>query len=388
MAVETVDALVVGAGVVGLAVARALAQAGREVVVVEAEAGIGRGVSSRSSEVIHGGLYYPTGSLKARLCVRGRALLYAYCAERGVAHRRCGKLVVATDEAQLGALRALHAQALANGVHDIAWLDGAAIRALEPALHACAALHSPSSGIVDSHALMLALQGDAQAAGAQLAFGSRVLGGRVVAGGIELDVDAGEAAPMRLRARSLVNSAGLGATALAARLLGTPPATVPRAYRCKGSYFALAGRAPFARLIYPLHDAAGLGVHLTLDLAGQARFGPDTEWLADDAPDDLRVDPARRAVFEQAIRRYWPALPEGALLPAYAGVRPKIAGPGEPASDFVIAGPAVHGVAGLVHLYGIESPGLTACLAIAEEVLARLAGASAAPSHRESRPPA
>jgi L-2-hydroxyglutarate oxidase LhgO len=377
--VESVDALVVGAGVVGLAVARALAQRGREVVVVEAEAGIGRGVSARSSEVVHGGLYYPSGSLKARLCVRGRQLLYAYCAARGVAHRRCGKLVVATDEAQLGALRALQAQALANGVDDLVWLDGAAARALEPELHACAALHSPSSGIVDSHALMLALQADAQAAGAQLAFGSRVRGGRVVAGGIEVEVDAGEAAALRLRARSLVNSAGLGAPALAARIAGVPAATLPRAHRCKGSYFALTGRAPFARLIYPLHDAAGLGVHLTLDLGGQARFGPDTEWLADDAPEDLRVDPARAAAFEAAVRRYWPGLPAAALVPAYAGVRPKIAGPGEPAADFLIAGPAEHGVPGLVQLLGIESPGLTACLAIAETVLARLDGAPVAP---------
>jgi len=377
--VESVDALVVGAGVVGLAVARALAQRGREVVVVEAEAGIGRGVSARSSEVVHGGLYYPSGSLKARLCVRGRQLLYDYCAARGVGHRRCGKLVVATDQAQLGALRALHAQALANGVHDLAWLDGAAARALEPALAACAALHSPSSGIVDSHALMLALQADAQAGGAQFAFGSRVRGGRVVAGGIEVEVDAVDAAPMRLRARSLVNSAGLGATALAARIVGLPAATLPRGHRCKGSYFALAGRAPFARLVYPLHDGAGLGVHLTLDLAGQARFGPDTEWLADDAAEDLRVDPARGAAFEAAVRRYWPGLPAGALLPAYAGVRPKIAGPGEPAADFLIAGPAEHGVAGLVNLCGIESPGLTASLAIAEEVLARLDDAAPAP---------
>ncbi len=371
MAVDTVDAVVVGAGVVGLAVARALALAGREVVVVEAATAIGTGASSRNSEVIHAGLYYPSGSLKARLAVRGRDLLYAYCAERGIAHRRCGKLVVATDAAQLGALRALQAQAHANGVADVQWLDGDDARAMEPALHAVAALWSPSTGIVDSHGLMLALQGDAEAHGAMLAFASPVRAGRVRGHGVELDV--GGDVATTLRARTVVNAAGMHAPALAAAIDGVDRTRVPRAYRCKGSYFALAGRAPFSRLIYPLHDAAGLGVHLTLDLGGQARFGPDTEWLADDAPLDYAVDPARGGAFAAAIRRYWPGLPEGALAPAYSGVRAKIAGPGEPARDFVIAGPADHGVPGLVHLFGIESPGLTASLAIADEVVARLA---------------
>jgi L-2-hydroxyglutarate oxidase LhgO len=370
MAVEAVDAVVVGAGVVGLAVARALALAGREVVVIERETAIGTGASSRNSEVMHAGLYYPGGSLKAQLCVAGRDRLYAYCAERGVAHRRCGKLIVATDPGQLDALRALHAQARANGVHDVQWLDRDAALVLEPALHAVAALHSPSTGIVDSHGLMLALRGDAEAHGAMLAFGSPVERGRVVDGGIELDV--GADTPMTLRARTVVNAAGLDAPALAGRVAGLDAVHVPRAHRCKGSYFALAGRAPFSRLVYPMHDAAGLGVHLTLDLAGQARFGPDTEWLADDAPLDYRVDPARGEAFYAAVRRYWPALPDGALAPAYSGIRPKIAGPGEPARDFEIAAPDEHGVPGLVNLFGIESPGLTACLAIADEVVARL----------------
>ncbi len=377
MAFEAVDAVadvvVVGAGVVGLAVARALALAGREVVVVERETAIGTGTSSRNSEVIHAGLYYPTGSLKARLCVRGREQLYDYCAAHGVAHRRCGKLIVATDDGQRDALRALQAQARANGVTDVQWLDRDAALAMEPALRAVAALHSPSTGIVDSHGLMLALQGDAESHGAMLAFGSPVLGGRVVAGGIELDV--GGSVATTLHARTVVNAAGLDAPALASRLAGLDPAQVPRAYRCKGSYFALTGKAPFSRLVYPLHDAAGLGVHLTLDLAGQARFGPDTEWLPDGAPLDYRVDPARGDAFCAAIRRYWPALPDGALQPAYSGIRPKIAGPGEPARDFVIAGPAEHGVPGLVNLFGIESPGLTACLAVADEVVVRLAAA-------------
>jgi len=373
VAVESVDAVVVGAGVVGLAVARALAAAGREVVVVERDTAIGTGTSSRSSEVIHAGLYYPTGSLKARLAVRGRERLYAYCAERGVAHRRCGKLIVATDDAQRDALRALHAQAQANGVTDVQWLERDAVLAMEPALHAVAALHSPSTGIVDSHALMLALRGDAEAQGAMLAFASPVRGGRVVAGGVELDV--GGDTPMTLRARTVVNAAGLDAPALASRIAGLPAAQVPRAHYCKGSYFAFAGRAPFSRLVYPLHDAAGLGVHLTLDLAGQARFGPDTEWLPDGAPLDYRVDAARADAFYAAIRRYWPALPHGSLQPAYSGIRPKIAAPGEPARDFVIAGPAEHGVPGLVNLFGIESPGLTACLAIADEVVSRLRAA-------------
>ncbi len=369
---ERVDTVVVGAGVVGLAAARALAQRGHEVLVLEGATAMGTGTSSRNSEVLHAGLYYPTGSLKARLCVSGREQLYAYCAERGLGHRRCGKLIAATHEDQLDALRALQRQALANGVGDVSWLDGATARALEPQLHAVAALLSPSTGIVDSHALMLSLLGDAEAAGAMLALASPVLGGRATDDGIVLQV--GGEQPMELLARRVVNSAGHGAPGLAARLEGLPARHVPRAWACKGHYFALRGRSPFARLVYPLHDSAGLGVHLTLDLAGQARFGPDTQWLddADPAGFDYRVDESRIPAFEAAIRRYWPALPDGALTPAYTGIRPKISGPGQSAADFRIDAAAQHGVSGLVNLFGIESPGLTACLALAEHVAAVL----------------
>ena len=369
---ESVDTVVIGAGVVGLAVARALAQRGREVLILEAATAIGTGTSSRNSEVIHAGLYYPSGSLKALLCVQGRERLYAYCAERGIGHRRCGKLIAATDESQLPALRALQAQALANGVDDVQWLTGDQARALEPQLHAVAGLLSPSTGIVDSHALMLSLLGDAEAAGALLALASPVLSARVGSEGIALQV--GGEQPMALLARCVVNAAGHGAPALAARIEGLAAQHVPRAFACKGHYFSLRGRSPFSRLVYPMHNSAGLGVHLTLDLGGQARFGPDTEWLDDTDPDtfDYRVDESRIPAFEAAIRRYWPALPDGALTPAYSGIRPKISGPREPAADFRIDAAAQHGVPGLVNLFGIESPGLTACLALAEHVAQRL----------------
>jgi L-2-hydroxyglutarate oxidase LhgO len=367
-AMDRVDAVVVGAGVVGLAVARALALQGRDVVVLEAQDAIGTETSSRNSEVIHAGLYYPTGTLKAALCVQGRERLYAYCAERGIAHRRCGKLIVATDDAQLPSLHALRRQAHANGVADVVALDADDAHAMEPALRCVAALHSPSTGIVDSHGLMLALQGDAEAHGAMLALRSPLRAARITDAGFELDVGGDE--PMQLAARTLVNSAGLHASALARRIHGLDPRCVPAAHRCKGSYFSLAGRAPFSRLVYPMHDSAGLGVHLTLDLAGQARFGPDTEWLADDAPTDYRVDPRRGDAFHDAIRRYWPGLRDGALAPAYSGIRPKVVGPGEPAGDFILHGPTQHGVPGLVNLFGIESPGLTASLAIADHVAA------------------
>lgn len=363
---EQVDCVVVGAGVVGLAVARALAQAGRDVLVLEACDAIGTQTSARNSEVIHAGIYYPAGSLKARLCVRGKALLYAYCAERNLPHQRCGKLIVATDDLQRAQLQDVAAKAAANGVHDLVPLSAAQARALEPALHCVAALHSPSTGIVDSHALMLSLLGDVEAAGGVLALNSPLASMGVAQGAIELEAKDGT----QLRARTVVNAAGHGAPALAALTKGLAPAHVPQAYFAKGSYFTLAGRSPFSHLIYPVPEAAGLGVHLTLDLGGQARFGPDVQWVG--GAHDLQVEPARGEAFYAEVRRYWPALADGALQPAYAGMRPKISGPGEPAADFVIQGPAAHGVPGLVNLFGIESPGLTSALALAETVEAML----------------
>jgi L-2-hydroxyglutarate oxidase LhgO len=360
---------VIGAGVVGLACARALAARGREVLILEAGLRFGSGISSRNSEVIHAGLYYPPGSLKARLCVRGRALLYAYCAAQGIAHRRCGKLVVATTPAQHPALASIAQRAAANGVDDLQWLTAAQARELEPELACSAALLSPSTGIVDAHGLMLALLGDAERAGAILALGTPVVSAAIGAHGILLQT--GGEAPMQLLARSVVNATGLAAPALAACFEGLAPEHLPRAHFAKGNYFALQGAAPFSRLVYPVPEAAGLGVHLTLDLQGRARFGPDVEWMnlpADTTLFDYRVDPARGEAFQHEIRRYWPGLPDGALMPDYAGIRPKISGPDDPAADFRIDGPAAHGVHGLVNLFGIESPGLTACLAIAEQV--------------------
>lgn len=376
---DRIDCVVIGAGVVGLAVARALAMAGREVVLLEAASAIGTGTSSRNSEVIHAGLYYTPGSLKARLCVRGRALLYDYCAAHGIAHRRCGKLIVATDRAQEPGLRALMQRGQACGVHELQWLDAAQAIALEPALHCTAAVLSPSTGIIDSHGLMLALLGDAQAHGAMLALLSPLQGLQRVADGFELEVGGEE--PMYLHARCVVNSAGLHAVPLAERFGGLPPMPLPRPRWARGHYFSCPGKPAFTRLIYPMPNEAGLGVHVTLDLGGQMRFGPDVQWIpmAPLGDEDYQVDPGRAAPFADAIRAYWPALPETALLPAYAGIRPKLSGPGEPASDFVIAGPSVHGVAGLVNLFGIESPGLTASLAIGEWVAGLLREPAAQP---------
>lgn len=372
---ERLQTLVIGAGVVGLAVARALAQSGREVVVVEQATAIGTGVSSRNSEVIHGGLYYEPGSLKARLCVRGKALLYDFCQSHGVAHRRCGKLVVATDEAQRPGLESIAQRACANGV-PIRRLNGAEARALEPALRCCAALLSPSTGIVDSHGLMLGLQGDLEAAGGMVALGSAFAGAQVTTDGLLVRVRSGADDLTELRAREVVNAAGLHACAVARSIRGLDPAQVPQAHYAKGSYFALAGRAPFRHLIYPAPQDAWLGVHLTLDLGGQARFGPDHEWLdlSDPQAIDYRVEPERATAFYAEIRRYWPALPDESLRPDYSGVRPKIHGPGEPAPDFRIDGPARHGVPGLVNLFGIESPGLTSALAIGDYVEQLLRG--------------
>jgi L-2-hydroxyglutarate oxidase LhgO len=359
-----IDTVVVGAGVVGLAVARALAMSGREVIVVEAGEGIGTGISSRNSEVIHAGIYYPGGSLKARMCVAGKQRLYAFCEAHGVSYQRLGKLIVATDASQQQALGGLLEQGRRNGVDDLQWLDADQARELEPALSCVAALWSPSTGIVDSHGLMLALQGDAEAHGAALVFNTPLLSARCTDQGFELYM--GGAEPMTLSCRELINCAGLSAPEVARRIAGLPVHFVPTAHLCKGSYFSFSGRAPFRHLVYPAPESAGLGVHMTLDLGGQARFGPDVEWV--DAV-DYRVDPARADGFYGAIRRYWPGLPDNSLQPAYSGIRPKITGPGEPAADFRISGPAEHGVPGLVNLFGIESPGLTSCLALAEYVI-------------------
>jgi len=369
---DQVDAVVIGAGVVGLAVARSLALRGLETIVLERCNAIGTMTSSRNSEVIHAGLYYATGSLKARLCVQGREQLYRYCDVRGVEYRRCGKLLVASGEAQLPKLAQIAAQARANGVFDLRLLDSAQTRALEPELAVLEGLLSPSTGIVDSHGLMLALQGDLEAAGGAVALLSPAT---ALHCGVKMHVvTVGGEAPLELAARVVVNAAGLWAPALAAATLGVSSALVPTAHYAKGNYFSLSGRAPFSHLIYPMPEPGGLGVHLTLDLAGRARFGPDVEWIAPATPDDIdyRVDPARGDAFHDAIRRYWPALPQGSLQPDYCGVRPKLRPDGEAAQDFALQGPAEHGVAGLMNLYGIESPGLTACLAIADEVVKRL----------------
>jgi L-2-hydroxyglutarate oxidase LhgO len=366
---DEIDCAVIGGGVVGLAVARALALAGREVLVLETEGAIGTGTSSRNSEVIHAGIYYPQGSLKARLCVEGKDLLYAYAAERGVPHRRCGKFIVATSAEQAGQLEAIRAKAAANGVDDLMQITAQQAMAMEPQLHCVAALHSPSTGIVDSHALMLSLLGDLENAGGMLALKSPITRAECGDGAIVLIAEDGTA----LRCRSVVNAAGLGAPALASRFDGLPSEAIPKAYFAKGNYFTLSGKAPFGRLVYTVPEPGGLGVHLTVDLGGQAKFGPDVQWVA--SADDLVVDPARGEGFYAEVRKYWPALPDGALIPGYAGMRPKISGPGEPAADFVIDGPEAHGVPGLVNLFGIESPGLTSSLAISRHVARLLAHA-------------
>jgi L-2-hydroxyglutarate oxidase LhgO len=360
---DKVDCVVIGAGVIGLAVARRLAQAGREVIVLEAAESIGTETSSRNSEVIHAGIYYRAGSLMAQMCVSGKQLLYAYCAEHGIPHRNCGKLIVATTPKETEKLQSIRAHAEANGVLDMQLLAGEAARALEPALNCDAALLSPSTGIIDSHAYMLALQGDAEAAGAAFAFHTPLLRAKASAGQIE--IEAGGDAPMTLQCDLLVNAAGLGAPTVARNIEGMPIELIPCAYLAKGNYFSCSARAPFSRLIYPVPEPGGLGVHLTLDMAGQARFGPDVEWVE---AIDYAVDPARAERFYPAIRKYWPTLPDGALMPSYSGIRPKIVPPAVATQDFLIQGPRAHGVSGLINLFGIESPGLTSSLAIADHV--------------------
>jgi L-2-hydroxyglutarate oxidase LhgO len=361
---ERVDCLVVGAGVVGLAVARALALRGREVIVLEAEESIGNHTSSRNSEVIHAGIYYPKGSLKARLCVQGKHLLYPYCRERGIPFGNCGKVLVAGSEAEIPTVLGYIDKANANGVHDLRRITLDELRDLEPSVTAAAAVLSPSTGIIDSHALMLALQGDLENSGGAVVFLSPVLGGEVTADGIALRV--GGAEPMELVCGTLVNSAGLFAPQLARSISGIPGHTVPPQYFAKGHYYTLSGKSPFRRLIYPMAGHGFLGVHVTIDLGGQARFGPDIEWID---RVDYSFNNAREPMFYEAIRRYYPALKDGALQPGYTGIRPKISGPNGPAADFVIQGPKDHGIRGLVNLYGIESPGLTASLAIGEDVV-------------------
>ncbi len=365
---ERIECAVIGAGVVGLAVARTMAMAGREVIILEAADAIGTGASSRNSEVIHAGIYYPAGSVKALTCVEGKHRLYEYCESHGVAHRKCQKLIVATGTDQLDTLEDIRRKAAENGVTDLAWIEQPALRDMEPALRAAAALLSPSTGIIDSHGLMLAYQGDAEDAGAVIAFNTPVTRGGAAAGGA-LHLETGGEQPMTLACDMVVNCGGLHAPHIAARIDGLPAEHVPAAYYAKGNYFTLGGKAPFSRLIYPVPEQAGLGVHLTLDMGGQARFGPDVEWIDEI---DYEVDPRRGEVFYEAVRKYWPQLEDGALQPGYSGIRPKIQAPGEPARDFVISGPEDHGVAGLVNMFGIESPGLTASLALADAVASRL----------------
>ena len=360
---EKVDCVVVGAGVVGIAVARALALAGREVLVLDAAEGIGTETSSRNSEVVHGGIYYPRDSLMARFCVQGRRMLYRFCTEHGVAFNNCGKLIVATSEAETESLIGIKARAEANGVEGMRLLPQAEARAMEPNLVCTAALLSPSTGVVDSHAYMLALQGEAEQHGALFVFHSPVTGGRIGPDGVELDVGGPE--KMTLSCRLLINSAGLHAPSLARAIQGMPSQLIPPQYYAKGNYFTLLGRSPFSRLIYPVPVPGGLGVHLTIDLGGQARFGPDVEWIDSI---DYSVDPRRADGFYDAVRRYWPGLKDGALQPGYAGIRPKIVPKGAPAQDFVVQGSAVHGIGALVNLFGIESPGLTSAIALAEYV--------------------
>ena len=359
---DQIDCIVIGAGVVGLAVARALALQGREVMVLEAANAIGTGTSSRNSEVIHAGIYYPQGSLKAKVCVKGKAMLYDYCAQRGIGHSRCGKLIVATHESQVGKLQGIITQAAANGVNDLVLLSRDQVHEMEPQLECVAAIHSPSTGIVDSHALMLSLQGDIENSSGIVVLNTAVAHLKRAQQAIEIVALDGTT----VAAGNVINAAGLNAPQVASLIEGLDAKHVPPTFWAKGNYFTLSGKSPFSRLIYPVPEAAGLGVHLTIDLGGQAKFGPDVQWV--DSPDDLLVDPNRGDAFYAEVRKYWPGLKDGALQAGYAGIRPKLHGPGQAAKDFVIQGSDVHGVPGLVNLFGIESPGLTSSLAIGEYV--------------------
>ncbi|HTS40818.1 MAG TPA: NAD(P)/FAD-dependent oxidoreductase [Xanthobacteraceae bacterium] len=359
--------LVIGAGMIGLAVARQATLAGHDVIIVEAASGIGTGISSRNSEVIHAGLYYPTGSLRALHCTRGRRMLYAYCASHGIAHRKCGKLIVATNAAEAAKVDAIHAQGRANGVEGLEMLGGNAARALEPEVSCIGALHSRESGIIDGHAFMLAMRGDIEDRGGMIAFETQVE--HLTPQSDRWHVRIGGNEPGVFEVDAVVNAAGLGAQELAKCTDGYPSARVPRLVLAKGNYFGYSGRPVFSRLIYPTPVDGGLGTHVTLDLAGRMRFGPDVEWIA---VENYNVDPGRADSFYSRIRTYWPGLPDGTLVPDYAGIRPKLTGPGEPAADFMIEGPEQHGLPGLVALFGIESPGLTSALSIAVDVVSYL----------------
>jgi len=361
------DILVIGAGVVGLAIARSLSRRGHGVIVAEKTGGIGNGVSSRNSEVIHAGMYYPTDSLRARHCVNGRRMLYEFCESHGVPHKKCGKLIVATNDLEQAKIEGIYEQGIANGVEGLSFLTGEEARTLEPNLFCTGAVLSRETGIVDSHALMLALQGDLESAGGMIAFHAPVE--RIAQNGTGWNVHVGGAEPTEIAVDAVVNAAGLGAQGIARATENYPPERVPPLVLAKGNYFGCLGKPAFSRLIYPAPVDGGLGTHVTLDLAGRMRFGPDVEWIEREI---YEVDPGRAESFYASIRRYWPGLPDGALVPDYSGIRPKLTGPGEKAADFMIDGPGEHGLSGLAHLFGIESPGLTSCLSLAEDVAERL----------------
>ena len=355
--------LVIGAGVVGLAVARAAARKGHEVVMAEAQSAIGTGISSRNSEVIHGGMYYPTGSVRARHCVRGRRMLYELCTSHGVPHRKIGKLIVACNGPELEKIQTLITQGRNNGVEELELIGGNAVRGLEPELSCIGALHSPETGILDAHAFMLALRGDLEDAGGAIAFNTPVIGAARKSGRWAVRFGGKDGGEFAFDA--VANCAGLGAQSVARAIEDYPEARVPRRVMAKGNYFTYLGRPVFKRLIYPIPVVAGLGVHVTLDLAGRMRFGPDVEWIEHE---HYEVDPKRADIFYERIRTYWPGLPDATLSPDYSGIRPKLTGPGEPAADFMVDAPPQHGLPGLVQMFGIESPGLTSSLSLAEEV--------------------